>query len=140
LVVTKLSTSVDWQVYFCNYSSFLCEEHTSKKFGNLSAIFRQICHKFGRGFFRTLRFLWGHFCVLPVGNIAKNFFVVVGLQSHSVPVCLPPRPAATPGQLLLFRHSHTGYRLDDEQAPASAVNRTEMTTAPATHGHITIVS
>jgi hypothetical protein len=42
-------------------------------FCHFSAIFKQICKKFGRRFFWPLRFLWNHFCVLqpkylPVGN------------------------------------------------------------------------
>jgi hypothetical protein len=45
----------------------------SKMFGPFSAIFRQICRIFGRGFSRPPIFLWGHFYVLrlkfrPVGN------------------------------------------------------------------------
>jgi hypothetical protein len=58
---------------FLQIIKVLGEEYTLKKFGHFSAIFRQIGEKFGRGFFRLLRFLWGHFCVLrpkylPVGN------------------------------------------------------------------------
>jgi hypothetical protein len=51
----------------------LCEVCTPKKFGHFSAIFWKIGKKIRRCFFRPLRFLRGHFCVLrpkfrPVGN------------------------------------------------------------------------
>jgi hypothetical protein len=59
-------------VFSCKFADFMWKAHV-KKFGPFSAIFCQICIKFGRGFSRPLRFLWGHFCVLrpkfrPVGN------------------------------------------------------------------------
>jgi hypothetical protein len=62
-----------WILYLYKLYMILWKIHTSKKFGPFSAIFRQICRIFGRGFSRPLIFLWGHFCVLrskfrPVGN------------------------------------------------------------------------
>jgi hypothetical protein len=64
---------VKWILYLYKLYKILWRIHTKRKFGPFSAMFRQICRIFGRGFSRPLIFLWGHFCVLrpkfrPVGN------------------------------------------------------------------------